>query len=260
VDGCGYEYRHETGRRRHLLFKHHARIAGGVLHFLEPAELERRLAAGARGRMSGPQRRRLAENLAGSENNVLARAATSTADDVDLKKWPILDAWDTILANQSTYDRTAAVTQTESVITCDRATGEPPLTAEVNIQASVKGRHAGTQTEADYIDGYTGLLPGMSLRAVARTVREMATASTAQIVGRLVREYGGVAEAQRRELLLTPNDKSRGSCNNKPWSWRGRRQQKDLDVSKHSCTLSISSANVQPMTTRDQQCCIFRRL
>jgi len=30
----------------------------------------------------------------------------------------------------------------------------------------------------------------------------MATASTAQIVGRLVREYGGVAESQRRELLL----------------------------------------------------------
>jgi len=75
------------------------------------------------------------------------------------------------------YARTAAVTQTESVITCDRATGEPLLTTEVNIQASVEGRHAGTQTEADYIDGYTGLPLGMSLRAVARTVREMATAS-----------------------------------------------------------------------------------
>jgi len=152
--------------------------------------------------MSGPQRRRVAENSTGSENTVLARAATSVADDVDLGEWPILDAWDTILANQSTYDSTAAGTQTESIITCDRATGEPLSTAEVNMQASVEGRHAGTQTEADYIDGYTGLPPGMSLRAVARTVREMATASAAQIVGRLVREYGGVAESQRRELLL----------------------------------------------------------
>jgi len=102
VDGYGNSYRQETGRRRHLLFKHHARITGGILHCLEPAELERRLAAGARGRMSGPQRRRVAENSAGSENTVLALAATSTADDVDLNEWPILDAWDTILANQST--------------------------------------------------------------------------------------------------------------------------------------------------------------
>jgi len=67
----------------------------------------------SQGRMSGPQRRRVAENSAGSGNTVLARAATSTSDDVDLNEWPILDAWDTILANQSTYDSTAAVTQTE---------------------------------------------------------------------------------------------------------------------------------------------------
>lgn len=184
----------------------------------------RRLEAGHRSRLSEPARRRLQrrwEATAASQPEVdnpttLCRTATvqSTAhDSMMYDLWPFLDSVAGVekVAGASVVDLLPEFFNRETAEVGVQA-GEAADNAadcraersymEAGVQAAVVVRTEAAQTEGDYVDGTSGLIPGMDLAAAATAVREMDDTPSFHKVDRLVCRYGLSARSQIREMHL----------------------------------------------------------